>query len=462
MKNILAVLTVSISLCVSAFQTQAQQNAFTIEGVLKEEKLKPLKIYQVEQGELKEIASCVPDMEGQFGFHFYPAYEGLFVLGTGEATSAVDNYLFWFKKGDKLKVELARDNYTLVNGSEENKLLEQWYQVKREVQEKSINFMRNRSDYTDFFPALDITIPAAKQWLSTVKVSNSSFQKTLNKLVRLELGYYAVNFLQTPRSVHPKREEIPAYYANFDLQDLMIHTDDIYFYPWGKRVANLFVLREKLRLQRKMSGGLEGLRNSLELIKNDTLKGDFILSYAEKIRDYSAYMELKKDFGQYILTAKQQALDFEIQKPLAALKPGDKGFEFTFEDNTGKQVSFSDFRGKILLIDLWATWCGPCKAEFPALRQLKKDFEGTDVVVMGISVDADKDKAKWKQMIIDEQLGGVQLLAGPGNKVSQYYKVTGIPRFMIFDKEGKIVTIDAPRPSNPELKVVLQKLLSGS
>ncbi|MNE99606.1 hypothetical protein D3C80_1983100 [compost metagenome] len=62
-------------------------------------------------------------------------------------------------------------------------------------------------------------------------------------------------------------------------------------------------------------------------------------------------------------------------------------------------------------------------------------------------------------MINDQNLGGIQLFAGSGNDFSKYYKVNTIPRFLVFDKQGKIVDVDAPRPSDPALKKLLEKYL---
>ena len=71
----------------------------------------------------------------------------------------------------------------------------------------------------------------------------------------------------------------------------------------------------------------------------------------------------------------------------AALKEKDSGIapDFTYPDVTGKQVSLSDFRGKVVLIDVWATWCGPCNAEIPKLKELEKKLEGRNICFVSIS-----------------------------------------------------------------------------
>lgn len=79
--------------------------------------------------------------------------------------------------------------------------------------------------------------------------------------------------------------------------------------------------------------------------------------------------------------------------------------------------------------------------------------------ILGVSVDEAKDKQKWLDFIKKEELGGVQVHASGWSKIAQDYKIKGIPRFMVFDKQGRVVSVDAPRPSSPELKEMLEKEL---
>lgn len=109
----------------------------------------------------------------------------------------------------------------------------------------------------------------------------------------------------------------------------------------------------------------------------------------------------------------------------------------TFPNAEGNDISLSDFRGKVVYIDIWATWCGPCKKEMPAMKALEAEYkDNKDIVFMGISVDASKNIQKWKDFVIKEQLPGVQLFAGDmaGPALSKPYKITGIPRFMLVGK----------------------------
>ena len=134
--------------------------------------------------------------------------------------------------------------------------------------------------------------------------------------------------------------------------------------------------------------------------------------------------------------------------------------------NTDSVRSFKEitdrYAGKVIFIDIWATWCGPCKKEMPAMKALEAEYkDNKDIVFMGISVDASKNIQKWKDFVIKEQLPGVQLFAGDmaGPALSKPYKITGIPRFMLVGKDGSLLYMDAPRPSSSEIRAVLNDAL---
>lgn len=126
----------------------------------------------------------------------------------------------------------------------------------------------------------------------------------------------------------------------------------------------------------------------------------------------------------------------------------------------GGKTSLSDFRGSYVFIDVWATWCGPCKYEFPFIGKVEKMYHGKNIKFVSISIDRLKDEQKWRDMIKKEGLVGIQLLADNEIKSSfiEGYYIQAIPRFIILDKEGKIINSDAPRPSQPELQDILNSL----
>ena len=129
------------------------------------------------------------------------------------------------------------------------------------------------------------------------------------------------------------------------------------------------------------------------------------------------------------------------------LRPGADAVECELEDITGKVFKFSDLQGKAVYLDVWATWCGPCCEEIPYMEKVAEYFRNDPrIEIVSISVDAnrkawetklEKDKPEWKQFLL--------------KNFCDLYNINGIPRFMMFDKKGRIITVDAPRPSDPEI-----------
>ena len=131
-----------------------------------------------------------------------------------------------------------------------------------------------------------------------------------------------------------------------------------------------------------------------------------------------------------------------------------------YENYKGGTTSLSDLKGKYVFIDVWATWCKPCIAEVPFLKEIEEKYHGKNIEFVSISIDEAKSHDKWKKMVDEMALGGMQLFA-PKAHLSKFaidYKIKGIPRFILIDPDGNIVTPDAPKPSNPRLVELFKEL----
>lgn len=122
----------------------------------------------------------------------------------------------------------------------------------------------------------------------------------------------------------------------------------------------------------------------------------------------------------------------------------------------GKIHSLNDFKGKVIFIDIWATWCRPCIDGFPHLFELQEAFiNSKEVVFIFLSNDRDEEEETWKKYLSDHpEFKGIHLRARKeeDRPFEKLWKVTGIPRYMIINKEGKIVDAFAKNLSHEELK----------
>jgi thiol-disulfide isomerase/thioredoxin len=161
--------------------------------------------------------------------------------------------------------------------------------------------------------------------------------------------------------------------------------------------------------------------------------------------------------AEYFAMAKNLEQIAEIRKKAAewdAILPGKQAPDFTVVDMSGKEYTLSQFKGKYVFIDFWATWCGPCKQEIPFLKKMYEDYQKKNIVIMSISID--QDKKEWEKMVTEEGFAWLQL--HDGNKENDKYVVRYIPSFILIDMDGKIIDPRAPNPSDPKLREMIDAL----
>lgn len=439
-------------ICCSFFSLRAQETE--IKGVSKKTKPDLVKLFNVVHGQMAEIASVKPDGNGTFAFKFKPDYKGYYLVGFGNANNGTqDKYKVYVQGNDQINLELTDASYILKGkNNKENLVLENWYKTAYKLERKTIYFNRGNRSFTEFFPILEDVVAKAKTFAATHKTGNPDFDQLMQHTLKYDVGYYTLTLLLYPSASRPNVADYTPYIKNFDA-DQFLQDELLLKFPYGiNMLGNLVAFKNK--------GLSYDFDKNVMSIPNDVLKGDYVLSYAALARSYNKYKEMVDKYKGYFTRMDQQLLAMVIDDKMSIYKPGAKAFPFTFPDANGKMVSLSDFKGKVVLVDVWATWCGPCVKEIPSLKKIEEEFHGKDVVFLSVSVDDHKDKEKWKKYVADEKLGGIQIHAGPGASISRDYKISGIPRFMLFDKTGSIIDVDCIRPSNPKLKEILGEWLN--
>lgn len=164
---------------------------------------------------------------------------------------------------------------------------------------------------------------------------------------------------------------------------------------------------------------------------------------------------------QELAGIKEQLAAQAAQAAAAAKLKGNPSPEFVYENHKGGKTKLSELKGKYVYVDVWATWCGPCRQEIPHLQKVEEQFHDKKIAFVSISIDTSKDHEKWKKFVTDKSLGGIQLFADKDWKSDfiQAYGINSIPRFILIDPQGKVVDADAKRPSDPALTEELQALL---
>jgi thiol-disulfide isomerase/thioredoxin len=276
---------------------------------------------------------------------------------------------------------------------------------------------------------------------------NGHFKDTLHLKSVKNLASYEENFY----GISVGQNRTFSYIQNgFDLE-LTITGDDFTFKGDGAQNTNY--IKEKLEIgsefiQIPSYFNLEKEAFDVKLAEaKSTFDGllvkypaiDTAFSKAEKENNKQLYATLTDNYE-------------EQHNLLKSTGKGSPSPEFSnYENYKGGTSSLADFKGKYVYIDVWATWCGPCKQQIPFLQSLEQKYQSKNIEFVSISIDQPTLKNAWKSMISDKNMGGVQLFAGADTSFAKAYQISGIPRFILIDPQGNIVEANAPRPSDPNL-----------
>ena len=153
-------------------------------------------------------------------------------------------------------------------------------------------------------------------------------------------------------------------------------------------------------------------------------------------------------------------LNSEMQKWEDVL-PGKEVPDFEFETPEGDQVRLSDLDGKLVYIDAWATWCGPCLREHPYWDELVEEYADQDVHFLAISIDNTREP--WLKMLEEKDMKGIHWFAENAWEAEfmQHFNIRGIPRFILLDAERKVIRPSADRPSG-QIRDLLDANLSAT
>jgi thiol-disulfide isomerase/thioredoxin len=213
----------------------------------------------------------------------------------------------------------------------------------------------------------------------------------------------------------------------------------------------------------------ETLTNKIETISEDYtnrkasdkiifyLLDRFISKY--QVEESFSKEELKFNLLCDLIENEEERFDLKSRfKLIRHTLPNAEVPDVVLTDEEGKEVKLKSlFKANYIFIDLWASWCKPCREQIPALLKLEKEYAEKKITFVGIS--SDKKDSAWKKALKQENLHGVQLRDSDA-KLLECLRVSSVPRFVLYSPEGKLINPNTPRPSSPKLKELLNTYLN--
>lgn len=237
------------------------------------------------------------------------------------------------------------------------------------------------------------------------------------------------------------------YYFTFDYNDIIRGMIEEDWETWRKEVE------DSLAWDKKMLHSFEAAKRMFTGRDRDiafaVIARDFSTSYLRH-DSFFVWVPMIKDFVDENFTDPFYLAYFKAKYDAAfSLREGNPAPDFTLPDHRGRMVSLSDFRGKVVFIDFWGTWCGPCIASIPDHRKLQDTLAGEDVIFLNVAMEwGPEEIARWKKFLKKEDFPGVHVVASRQfrNPDIADYQINAAPTYVIVDREGRIAV---PRAATP-------------
>jgi len=425
-------------------------------------------LYKLENGEAVKLGFKWPAENNTCTFSFAAKEEGVYYLCKGGIRQPEYNYVVYLKPGDNKIAEIYSsrlaldfDSCKIIDPNTETSCLQQWANLFNPICKLGVNRVKREqflAKYNDF-------VAAAAIFKTRSITSNKYFNHLLACKIDAEIEYAkAAAFFYHGERMNAAYDSSAAHRAFY--QSLMTQrfcTADLLYSEHGMMLVNYCIAFNLLQQSGNQVQMLATpFAEKAKMICNDTLRGVYTVERILKLNKYEQALAETEPFKQYIIKPELKEVYQNKYNELFVYAKGAPAYNFSLADSDGKLFTLGGFKGKIVVVDLWAMWCAPCLAEKPNYQKIEEAYKDRkDIVFMGISVDGLNRKEVWKNFIEKKGYKNLELISDPTESVMKYYKVEGIPRFMIFDKEGKIVSVDAPRPSSPEFKALIDQTISS-
>ena len=368
--------------------------------------------------------------------------------------------LLYLEKGNNINISFdANDFENTIAFSGKGSAVNNYLLAKEKVANEIIGsgtevYLLGEHDYKTKFNKLKSTL---EELIKTEKNISNDFK--IKELRNINYAY--LNKLNIYEMYHAHYAKMPEFKISegflSDLENLdYTNKEDFLFssdyknligsnnYKKAKELAKIDSISEDIAFLKVVGG-----------IPNETIKNRLLFDNARYGITYTDDIEtFYKTFISNSTNIENNKQITESYKKLKTVAKGQPSPKFkNYENFAGGTTSLDDLKGKFVYVDVWATWCGPCKREIPFLKELEGKYRGKNIEFVSISVDKSADHDKWQKMVKEKELKGIQLFSDKDwdSDFVKEYLIKGIPRFILIDPNGNIVNSNAPRPSDSKL-----------
>ncbi|GAA4302509.1 TlpA family protein disulfide reductase [Aestuariibaculum suncheonense] len=358
------------------------------------------------------------------------------------------------KAGELVKLIVTDSTIDYVKPNKENKILDKWYNLSKEARRYSVKYhgldsneLFKRTPFYDRQRALESASEDFHKQISKYR-GDDYFKNAMHLLVDTEMTYFKVFFMQIPLLGYYDKNELPEdLYGSIKNEKRFSDPGLLevfeYLLPYGKLYSGWCQYKDYTKM-----------KPTIEYFASPEIKVAYLLGWAEMDKSGVELEKLEKKYLHLFKSGYSLQRLKKLQEQFAYLKDSSKTPNFEFQKLDDEIVPLSNYYGKLIVIDVWATWCGPCMKARPDFEALAEEMKDEDVTFIGVSVD-DSD-LKWKKTASNSHC--VEL-RDKEKAFSKAYGLTTIPRYMIFSKEGGLLVKSAPSPKTSDLKKEILKHL---
>ncbi|HEY2583836.1 MAG TPA: TlpA disulfide reductase family protein [Mucilaginibacter sp.] len=464
MKKLLAFLSLCMVIGTGAY---ADANKAILNCTIHGDNQSGLFLYQLKNGQAMSLGFKRPDENKKCVFEV-DVKEGVYFFkkaGAGHGNNQF-NYVIYLKAGDQKKLDFYiskssndYDSCVVEKPNVETKCLQTWLNAFNQY----VNAVTSKHDQS--YSKYEDLKKFATAFLQENKTDNTYFNGWLADKISTDINYLkAANYFKFGRlnAFYDSTATVQPFYKPLQAKEIVCDPRLLRSEHGMEMLDYIFAYRKFIAVKNTQDLLKASFSEYTSSICDDAVKVAYLEHHLPSITRYEDFVNYIQPYQNLFATDEQKAIYQKVYNNLAIFAKGRPGYNFELKDVNGKAYTLESFKGKIVVIDVWAMWCAPCLAEKPIYLKIEEQYKDrNDIVFIGISVDGLSRVEPWTGFVKKKGWTNIELLSNPTESLFKYYGISGIPRFLIFDREGKTVTVDAPRPSNPGFKKLIDETLAA-